>query len=72
MRAVVLGSRIRMMTAAKRCRGTTEGDKPDGSGEGEGHGKWYLGIVLCISCMKGYCFEIKPTFEIDRRNNVSK
>lgn len=31
----------------------------------------HLGIVFRISSMKGYCFEVKPTFEIDRCNNVS-
>jgi hypothetical protein len=30
----------------------------------------YLGIVLCVPCVQGDRLEIKPTFQIDSRDDV--
>jgi hypothetical protein len=64
IKAVVFGSRIRMMTAAKRY----ECNVSEGGGETDMH--IYLGVVLCITSVHGNGLQIKTTSEIDGSDNV--
>lgn len=67
MRAVVLGSRIRMMTAAKRytLRFSNNLVRLVASS------KQYLGVVLRIASVERDRLEIQTAIEIDRGDDVS-
>jgi hypothetical protein len=60
--AVVFGSRIRMITAAKRYRiSTSPGERV----------KTYLGVILCISGVQGDGFQVETTIKVDCCNDIS-
>lgn len=69
IKAVVLGSRIRIITAAKRYTIQIKfkiriGIKPISV-------NIYLWIVFCITSMKCNCLEIQTTIQIDSSDNIS-
>lgn len=67
-RAVVFGSRIRIITAAKRCR---RGERVSVQKVGERSGtRTYLGVVLCVTRVQGDRLEVETTVEVHRRHNV--
>lgn len=63
--AVVLGSRIRMMTAANRCSSQYQRES-----EMKSTGVAYLWIVLCIASVERDCLEIEAAVKIDSCDDV--
>jgi hypothetical protein len=68
IRAVVLGSRIRMITAAKRWRMTNEEVRT--FTQTKGIVCTNLWVILCVPGMQSDRLEVKPTIKVDSRNDI--
>lgn len=71
--AVVFGSRMRIITAAKRyARINAKGEQgsPGFTYTSKKNRNTNLGVIFCIPCVQRNCLKVETAIEIDSRNNI--